>query len=95
MKPTLLENYEEAIVVEKDLRTIGVIKDDEPAKNSRDTNINSQEMVSKGREKEENDIENLTRLVKNLTIEVCELKQRKTDTSTSSHPPRQRQGSIS
>jgi len=30
-----LENYEEAIVVEKDLCTIGVIIDDEPAKDSK------------------------------------------------------------
>ena len=33
-KPTLLENCEEAIIVEKDLCAIGVIKDDEPTKDS-------------------------------------------------------------
>lgn len=32
MKPTLLENYNEAILVEKDLCVIGVIKDDELVK---------------------------------------------------------------
>lgn len=35
-KPTLLENCKEEIAVEKDLCAIGVIKDDEPTKDSRD-----------------------------------------------------------
>jgi len=52
-------------------------------------------MASKGRDKEENDIETLTCLVKNLTIEVSELKQHKTNTFARSYPPRQRQGSNS
>lgn len=77
MKPTLLENCEEAIVVEKDLHAIGVIKDDESEKESKGARRKSQVMVSKGREKEGNDIQTLTRLIKNLTTEVFELKQKK------------------
>jgi len=90
VKPTLLENCGEAIVVEKHLCAIRVIKDDEPTKESRDVSRKSQAMASNGRDKEANDIETLTRLVKNLTTEVFELKQWKTDTSASSHPRRQR-----
>ena len=36
MKPTLSKNCQEAIDVEKDLCAIGVIVDDEPAKDSKD-----------------------------------------------------------
>lgn len=35
-RPTLLENFEEVTVVEKTLHVIGVIKDDEPTKDSID-----------------------------------------------------------
>lgn len=73
-----MKNCKEAIAVEKYLHMIRVTKDHEPAKDSKDTSKKSQVMVSKGRDKEENDIETLTRLVKNLTIEVYEIKQRKT-----------------
>lgn len=95
MKPSLLEKYVEAIAVEKDLRTNGFIKDDESIKDSKDASRKSQAMVSKGRDKEANDIETLTHLIKYLTTEVSELKQWKTDTSARSHLPRQRQGSSS
>jgi len=88
VKPTLLENYEEDIIIEKDLHVIGVINDDEPTKESRDTSRNSQAMASKGRDKEANDNETLTHLIKKLTTEVYELKQEKMDTFTSNHPPR-------
>lgn len=84
MKPTLLENYEELIVVEKDLRMIGVIKDDEPAKDSKYVSRNPQAILSKGKDKEASEIEALTHLVKKLTIEVFELKQQMVETSTSS-----------
>lgn len=56
LKPTILEKCEEAIVVEKDLCTIGVIKDDEPENYSKDVSIKSQSITSKGRDEEENDI---------------------------------------
>jgi len=95
VKPTLLENCEDTIDVEKDLCMIGVINNDEPTKDSKDTSRKSQTIVRKGRDKETNNIETLTRLVKNLTTEVFELKQWKTDTSASNHLPRQRQGSMS
>jgi len=74
MKPTLLEYCKEAIVVEKDLCMIGVIKDDEPVKCSKEESRKSQEMVSKRRDKEANDIETLTCLVKKVTTEVFALK---------------------
>lgn len=66
-KPMLLESCEEAIVVEKDLHAIGVIKDDELGKDSKGASKKSQAMESKGRDKEATDIETLTRLIKNLT----------------------------
>jgi len=90
-----MENCEEAIFVEKYLHAIGVMKDDEPSKDSKDASRKTQAMASKGGDKETNDIESLTRLVKNLTTEVSKLRQRKTDTYASSHPVRQRQGSNS
>jgi len=48
VKPTLLESCEEAIVVEKDLRAIGVIKDDESTKYLKDVRRKPQAMTSKG-----------------------------------------------
>jgi len=72
------------------LHTIGIIKDDESAKDSKDKSKKSQVMASKGRDKEENDIEGLTHLIKNLTIEVSELKQRRKDTFARRYLPRQR-----
>jgi len=74
-KPTLFERCEEAIVVEKDLRAIGFIKDDESMKDSKDVSRKPQATVRKGRDKEATDIETLTHLVKNLATEMSELKQ--------------------
>lgn len=95
MKPTLLENCEEAIAVEKDLCAIGVIKDDEPTKDSRDSSKKPQAVASKGKDKDTSDIETLTRVFKNLTTKVSELKQRTIEMSVSSRSPRQRKGSMS
>jgi len=74
VKPTLLENCEEVITVEKDLHAIGVIKDDEPTKESRDVSKKRQAVASKGKGKEASDIETLTRLINKLTIEDSDLK---------------------
>ena len=65
-KPTLLENCEEDIAIEKGLRAIGVIKDDKLAKESKDVSMRSQAMVSKGKDKEATNIETLTRLCQEL-----------------------------
>lgn len=46
-KTTLLEKCEEAIIVEKYLRVIGFIKDDEPAKDSKGARRNSQALMRK------------------------------------------------
>ena len=73
MKPTILESCEDVIAIEKYLHTIGVIKDDEPAKDSRDARRKSHAMESNGRDKEATDIETLTHLIKNLTTEASEL----------------------
>lgn len=89
-KPKLLESCKEVVVVQKDLHVIEVIRDEESTKDSKDESRKPQARVSKGRDKEEIDIENLTCLVKNLTTEVFEIKQRKTDTFASSDLPRQR-----
>lgn len=51
MKETLAENYEEAIAVEKDLRAIEVIFDDEPSKDSKDMGKKSQATSIKAKEK--------------------------------------------
>lgn len=75
IKPTVLENCEEKIVVENDLCAIGIIKDDEPTKDPREVSKKPQATVSKGKDRETSDIENLTCLVKNMAIEVSELKQ--------------------
>lgn len=94
-KPTLLENYEEATIVEKDLCTIGVIQDDEPTKESKDMSKKSQAIVSKGRDKETRGIETLTHLLKNLKTEVSKLKQWKTKAFVNNHLHKKRQGSMS
>lgn len=52
MKPTLLENCEEAIAIEKDLRTIEVIKDDELMKDSREVGTKPQVVARKGKDRE-------------------------------------------
>ena len=57
-------------------------------KDSKDVRRKPQAMGSKGRDKEETDIETLTRLVKNLTTKMSELKQWKMDTFKKSHLPR-------
>lgn len=67
VKPTLLESCKEDIYVEKDLRAIGVIKNDESTKDSKYVSRKPQATTSKGRDKEATDIETLTRLVKKLT----------------------------
>lgn len=90
VKPTLLESCEEAIVVEKYLHAIGVIKDDESKKDSKDASRKPQETMIKGRDKQATDIETLTILVKKLTNKMYELKQPKLVTFANSHPPKQR-----
>lgn len=95
MKPTLLEIFEEAIVAKKHLLMIGVIKDDEPKNYSKDVSRKSQVMVSKGKDNEATNIETLTPLIKNLTTEVFDLKQWKTNRSARSHLLRQRYVSSS
>ena len=62
------------IAVEKDLCAIGVIADDESTKDSKETGKRPQTSISKAKEKEENDIESHTHLIKSLTVEVDELK---------------------
>lgn len=86
MKQTLSKNFQEEINVEKDLHVIGVIIDDEPAKDSKYVGMRSQTTVSKVKEKETSEIETLTRLLKSLTSEVAELKQRTIETIVSSKP---------
>lgn len=75
VKPTLLEIWKEAISFEKDLRAIGVVKDDKSKKDSKDVRRKLQEMARKGRDKEATNIETIAHLVKNLTTEMYELKQ--------------------
>lgn len=83
-KPTLLENCKEVITVEKYLREIGVIKDGELVKDSKDASRRTQVVASKRKDKEESGIETFTCLVKTLTREVFELKQRTVETFASS-----------
>lgn len=73
-KETLAENYEEAIVVEKDLHVIGVIVNAEPSKDSKDTSKRSQSSSSKAKDKEAIDLEILSRAIKYLSNELVELK---------------------
>lgn len=68
------------------MRANGVIVDDEPAKDSKDTGRRSQTAMSKVKEKETSEIDTLTRLLKSLTTEVAELKQWITKTTVSSIP---------
>lgn len=63
MRPTLLENCEEAIIVDKYLRVVGVIKDDQSTKESKDARRKSQATTSKSRDKEATKIDTLSHLV--------------------------------
>jgi len=74
VKPTLLENFQEAIDVEKYLRVIGVIVDGKPTKDSKDMGRRSQPTVKKEKDKEASEIKNLTRLFKSLTTNIFKLK---------------------
>jgi len=74
--------------VEKYLCAIGVIVDDEPVKDYKDTGNRSQTIWSKVNEKKAIGIDNLTHLLKSLTTKVSELKQRTTETAESNKPPR-------
>lgn len=95
VKPMLLENCEEALIVENDMRMIGFIKDDEPIKDSKDVSRNPLVVANIGIDKEASDIEILTPLVKALKTEVSELKQQMVETSASIQSPRQQKRSIS
>lgn len=55
-RPTLTENYEEAISIENDLHVVGVITNDESTKDSKDASNRSQASMRKAKEKEPNDI---------------------------------------
>jgi len=88
MKPTLLENCEEAIILEKDLHTIGVIVDDESTNNSKDMSRRSQTIVRKEQEKEASEIECFTRLVKSLTTEISKIKQQMSEKTMNNRPPK-------
>lgn len=74
-RPTLTKNCEEDITIDKYLHTIGVIVDDESTMESKYMGKRFHASVSKVKEKEASDIENLTHLLKSLTTEVAELKQ--------------------
>lgn len=83
-RQTLTDNYEEAIAI-KDLHAIRVITDDESTKDSKDTGKRPQASMSKAKEKKPNDIESLTHLMKSLTNEMDELKQRTSETTIHAH----------
>lgn len=80
-------NYKEVIVIKKYLCSIGVITDDEPIKKSKGIGKRSQEYVSKDKEKESNDHESLTHLMRPLTTKMAEIKQRESEITISSMAP--------
>lgn len=88
VKETLAENYQEAIVVEKDLCVIGVIIDDEPSKESKYTGKRSQASIRKAKEKEFSDLKILRHTIKSISNELEKLKQKSSETTISSKPPR-------
>lgn len=87
-KETLALNFTEVIIVDKDLRMIGVITDDDESKDSKETSRKSEPSSSKAKEKESSDIKSLTKMVKTLTSEILEIKKRSNNTSTSNKPPK-------
>jgi len=70
VKHALTKNYEEAISVKKDLRSIRVISDNEPTKESKDMGKRSQASMSRDKKKEPSGFESLTHLVKALTTKM-------------------------
>lgn len=74
--------------MEKDPRVIGIIIDEELAKESKDMGRRCQAIVSKEKEKEASEIENLTHLIKSLTTGVYEFKKWTSGTTMNSWPPR-------
>lgn len=87
-KPTLLENFQEEIDVEKDLHVIGVIIHDEPTKDSKDMGRRSHNVVSKVKEKEASEIETLTCLLNSLTTKEAKLKKCMTEIVMRRRPPK-------
>jgi len=82
-KATLVGNFIETITVEKDLCAIGVIAHDKPTKDSKDTGKRSQ-----AKEKEEARLKSLTCTIKSLSNALEKLKERSSETTVSSKPPR-------
>lgn len=83
-----MEIFRESIDVEKDLRAIRVIVDDELTKDSKDMGRRSQATVSKEKEKEESEIEKLIHLIKSLTTKVSKLKKPTSETTVNNRPRR-------
>jgi len=73
VKKNLTKNYEEAIIVEKDLHAIGVILEDEPKKDSKDMGKRSQPPGIRANKKEPTVLEIMTHLIKSLSTEMEEL----------------------
>lgn len=69
--------------------SIEVILDDEPTKDSKEMGKRYQAFVSRANEKELNDLENLTFIIKSLTTEMVEhIEKRTSETIVSSKPPK-------
>lgn len=88
MKPTLVETFEEAIIVKKDLCAIEVIIDDELIKDSKDIWKRLKASISKAKEKEVINLESLNHTINSLSNELAELKQMSSETFMSSMPPK-------
>ena len=81
-KDTLALNVVEEISVENDLRPIGVIVDQDDSKESKDTGKKSQAPSTKTREKYPFYMDNFTKSLKFLTIEVYKLKRKSSEAYT-------------
>lgn len=69
-------NFSKAIVVEKELCSIGVIEDHDDSKDTKDAGKKNQDSSNKYKEKDSFNIENLSKYLKSLTNEVSKLKRK-------------------
>lgn len=78
-KYTSALNFAEEIIIEKELRSIGVIVDQEDLKDPKDTSKKSQASSAKAKEIYHFDMDNLTMSLKFLTNKVSKLKRNSTE----------------
>lgn len=83
-KDTLALNFAKTLLVEKDMRSIGVIVDFDDSKDSKDVGNKTEASSIKTKEKDYFDMESLAKSLKILNNELSKLKRNSSEASTRS-----------